>query len=65
MLRGTFADQGPDARLIQDFLGRRDISYWVRYTKLSPHRLASGRVRWVSASAHEPVLAEWVTAAAS
>jgi type 1 fimbriae regulatory protein FimB/type 1 fimbriae regulatory protein FimE len=39
------ADDGLDTRLIQDFLGHRDIRNTVRYTKLSPHRLASVRVR--------------------
>jgi integrase len=39
------ADEGLDTRLIQDFLGHRDIRNTVRYTKLSPHRLASARVR--------------------
>jgi type 1 fimbriae regulatory protein FimB len=39
------ADEGLDTRLIQDFLGYRDIRNTVRYTKLSPHRLASVRVR--------------------
>jgi type 1 fimbriae regulatory protein FimB len=39
------ADEGLDTRLIQDFLGHRDIRHTVRYTKLSPHRLASVRVR--------------------
>ena len=39
------ADEGLDTRLIQDFLGHRDIRNTVRYTKLSPHRLASVRVR--------------------
>ncbi|MDR3532992.1 MAG: tyrosine-type recombinase/integrase, partial [Rhodopila sp.] len=39
------ADEGLDTRLIQDFLGHRDIRNTVRYTKLSPHRLAGVRVR--------------------
>ena len=39
------ADEGLDTRLIQDFLGHRDIRNTVRYTKLSPHCLASERVR--------------------
>jgi len=39
------ADEGLDTRLIQDFLGHRDIRNTVRYTKVSPHRLASVRVR--------------------
>ena len=39
------ADAGLDTRLIQDFLGHRDIRNTVRYTKLSPQRLAGVRVR--------------------
>ena len=39
------ADEGSDTCLIQDFLGHRDIRKTVRYTKLSPRRLASVRVR--------------------
>jgi site-specific recombinase XerD len=39
------ADEGLDTRLTQDFLCHRDIRNIVRYTKLSPHRLASVRVR--------------------
>jgi type 1 fimbriae regulatory protein FimB/type 1 fimbriae regulatory protein FimE len=39
------ANEGCDTRLIQDFLGHRDISNTVRYTRLAPGRLASVRVR--------------------
>jgi site-specific recombinase XerD len=39
------ADEGLDTRLIQDFLGHRDIRNMIRYTKLSHHRLVSVRVR--------------------
>jgi site-specific recombinase XerD len=39
------ADEGMNTRLIQDFLGHRDIRNTVRFTKLGLHRLASVRVR--------------------
>jgi type 1 fimbriae regulatory protein FimB len=39
------ANQGTDTRLIQDFLGHRNIQNTVRYTKLAPARLAAVRVR--------------------
>lgn len=39
------ANEGTDTRLIQDFLGHRDIRNTVRYTKLAPARLAAVRVR--------------------
>lgn len=39
------ANEGTDTRLIQDFLGHRNIQNTVRYTQLSAKRLASVRVR--------------------
>jgi site-specific recombinase XerD len=39
------ADEGLETGLFQDFLRHRDIRSTVRYTKLSPHRSASVRVR--------------------
>ena len=39
------ANEGVDTRLIQEFLGHRDIRHTVRYTELSPRRLAAVRVR--------------------
>jgi hypothetical protein len=39
------ANEGLDTRLIQEFLGHRDIRHTVRYTELSPRRLAAVRVR--------------------
>ena len=39
------AEEGTDTRLIQDFLGHKNIQHTVRYTKLSAKRLASVRVR--------------------
>jgi len=39
------ANEGTDTRLIQDFLGHRDIRNTVRYTQLSVARLRSVRVR--------------------
>ena len=38
-------NEGVDTRLIQEFLGHRDIRHTVRYTSLSPRRLAAVRVR--------------------
>jgi type 1 fimbriae regulatory protein FimB len=34
----ALADQGADTRLIQDFLGHRNIQYTVRYTATNPAR---------------------------
>jgi type 1 fimbriae regulatory protein FimB/type 1 fimbriae regulatory protein FimE len=39
------ANDGTDTRLIQDFLGHRDIRHTVRYTRLAPARLRAVRVR--------------------
>ena len=39
------ANQGVDTRLIQEFLGHVSINSTVRYTALSPKRLAAVRVR--------------------
>lgn len=39
------ANEGTDTRLIQDFLGHTNIQNTVRYTRLSPKRLAAVRVR--------------------
>jgi integrase len=39
------ANEGTDTRLIQDFLGHRNIQHTVRYTQLAASRLASVRVR--------------------
>jgi type 1 fimbriae regulatory protein FimB/type 1 fimbriae regulatory protein FimE len=39
------ANEGTDTRLIQDFLGHKDIRHTVRYTDLAPKRLAALRVR--------------------
>lgn len=39
------ANEGTDTRLIQDFLGHKNIQHTVRYTALSAKRLASVRVR--------------------
>jgi site-specific recombinase XerD len=39
------ANQGVDTRLIQDFLGHKNIQNTVRYTQLSAQRLAAVRVR--------------------
>ncbi|MCB8878443.1 tyrosine-type recombinase/integrase [Acidisoma silvae] len=39
------ANEGHDTRLIQDFLGHKNIQHTVRYTKLSAKRLAAVRVR--------------------
>ena len=39
------ANEGIDLRLIQDYLGHKEISNTVRYTALSPKRLAAVRVR--------------------
>jgi site-specific recombinase XerD len=41
----ALANQGTDTRLIQDFLGHKNIQNTVRYTQLSAKRLASVRVR--------------------
>ena len=34
----ALADQGADTRLIQDYLGHRNIQHTVRYTELSADR---------------------------
>jgi type 1 fimbriae regulatory protein FimB len=39
------ANEGVDTRLIQDFLGHRDIRHTAHYTAISPKRLAAVRVR--------------------
>ena len=39
------ASEGTDTRLIQDFLGHRDIRRTAHYTAISPKRLAALRVR--------------------
>jgi integrase len=39
------ANEGTDTRLIQDFLGHKNIQHTVRYTQLSAQRLAAVRVR--------------------
>lgn len=39
------ANVGTDTRLIQDFLGHRDIRNTVRYTQLATARLRAVRVR--------------------
>ena len=39
------ANNGTDTRLIQAHLGHKDIRHTVRYTELSPKRLAEVRVR--------------------
>ncbi|MBV8092320.1 MAG: tyrosine-type recombinase/integrase [Acetobacteraceae bacterium] len=39
------ANDGVDTRLIQEYLGHKDIRHTVRYTELSPKRLAAVRVR--------------------
>jgi site-specific recombinase XerD len=39
------ANAGTDTRLIQDFLGHRDIRNTVRYTQLAAARLRAVRVR--------------------
>lgn len=41
----ALAEEGTDTRLIQDYLGHRDISNTVIYTETSQRRLASVRVR--------------------
>ena len=41
----ALANEGVDTRLIQDFLGHKNIQHTVRYTKLSAKRRASVRVR--------------------
>ncbi len=41
----ALANEGTDTRLIQDFLGHRDIRHTAHYTAISPKRLASVRVR--------------------
>jgi integrase len=41
----TLAEEGTDTRLIQDFLGHKDIKSTVVYTETSQRRLASVRVR--------------------
>lgn len=39
------ANQGKDTRLIQDWLGHRNIQHTVTYTKLNPRRF--GEISWV------------------
>ena len=39
------ANEGTDTRLIQAFLGHRDIRHTAHYTALAPKRLAGVRVR--------------------
>jgi type 1 fimbriae regulatory protein FimB len=39
------ANEGTDTRLIQDFLGHKDIRHTAHYTAISPKRLAGVRVR--------------------
>ena len=34
----SLADRGADTRLIQDYLGHKNITHTVRYTKLAPGR---------------------------
>jgi type 1 fimbriae regulatory protein FimB len=41
----ALAEEGTDTRLIQDFLGHRDIKSTVIYTEISQRRLARVRVR--------------------
>ena len=41
----ALAEEGTDTRLIQDYLGHRDISNTVIYTETSQRRLAAVRVR--------------------
>jgi site-specific recombinase XerD len=41
----ALANEGTDTRLIQEFLGHASINSTVRYTALSPKRLAQVRVR--------------------
>jgi type 1 fimbriae regulatory protein FimB len=35
----ALADQGADTRLIQDYLGHRNIQHTVRYTATNPARV--------------------------
>jgi site-specific recombinase XerD len=39
------ANEGTDTRLVQDFLGHRNIRHTAHYTAISPKRLAAVRVR--------------------
>jgi type 1 fimbriae regulatory protein FimB len=39
----ALADQGGDTRLIQDYLGRRNIQHTVKYTATNPTRFEK---RW-------------------
>jgi type 1 fimbriae regulatory protein FimB len=39
------ANEGTDTRLIQDFLGHKDIRHTAHYTAIAPKRLATVRVR--------------------
>jgi integrase len=39
------ANEGTDTRLIQQFLGHKDIRHTAHYTEISPKRLAAVRVR--------------------
>jgi len=41
----ALAEEGTDTRLIQDFLGHKDIKSTVIYTETSQRRLAGVRVR--------------------
>ena len=38
-------NEGHDVRIVQDFLGHRNIAMTARYTALAPKRLASVRIR--------------------
>jgi site-specific recombinase XerD len=37
----SLANKGTDTRLIQDYLGHKNILHTVRYTKLAPNRFAN------------------------
>jgi site-specific recombinase XerD len=39
------ANRGADTRLIQDYLGHRNIQHTVRYTALVPSRFFAGSYR--------------------
>ena len=41
----ALANEGTDTRLIQAFLGHKDIRHTAHYTEISPRRLAAVRVR--------------------
>ena len=44
----ALAEEGTVTRLIQDFLGHKDIKSTVTYTETYQRRLAGVRVRWMS-----------------